>query len=160
MQKIFILVLVLIIAGCATSPIEKTGVSIKGTWSDSFERKWVFYEGDFEIINDENIFRKGTYTINDHRTITTQIELAFIAGDDYVFELPTGMYSRDKLQEVVVKGLVDYDIYDDLTIEEIQEVFESEFGRIFAVTINYYSVRDDTLLLDWYDWPVLLTRNN
>ncbi|MDR0442195.1 MAG: hypothetical protein LBH44_02170 [Treponema sp.] len=156
MLKFFPLAFFLILTACVTSPIDKTGVSIEGTWIDSYGCEWVFAEGVFKIFDGEAAIMGGTYTTNG-RTITTQFEFKFI---DFL-NIPAGIYSRDQLQEAAAKALSIDDIWLKYatpiysTMEEVQEFFKERFDKDFAITTNYYSIRGDTLFLDWYDWPLL-----
>ena len=149
-------VIILSFTSYATEGTDNPVLTLEGSWvTDDEMIEFIFNNGTFEILEDGVKFLSGTYT-EDGRRIITQVEYAFFSDDFAFFELTSGLYTREQLHTAIEPQLVN----NHLTQEEFQSFFEEDIGRIFEVTTNFFSVRGNTLLLDWYNWPVLLDRKN
>ena len=151
----FVFGLFLIITSCATARTDDAVFTLEGTWATADGMiEFIFDNGTFEILDDGVKFLLGTYT-KDGRRIITQVEYAFFSGTFALFELTPRLYSREQLRTALEPQLV-----NRITQEQFQSFFEEDIGSIFETAINFFSVRGNTLLLDWYDWPILLYRKN
>ena len=150
----FFTIIIFSFIACASTPIEDATIqSIEGIWISPEGLEYVFSNGSFKLAFEDQIFQTGTYFING-RQIITQINYSFGAGEFAYFTLEPDLYSREILYAVLKEQLVD----DYLSIEQFNDAFERDFGRTYDETVNFFSVRGDTLLLDWYNWPILLTK--
>jgi len=151
----FLAMVMLSIVGCTTPPVSNEIPTLEGIWITSDGLEFIFTNNTFEILFSGSILHRGTYSING-RIITTRVEYAFFSDDFAFFELAEGLYSKEQLRAAIEYQLVD----EHLTTEQFQEFFERDMAGIFSETINFFSIRGNTLLLDWYDWPILLDRKN
>lgn len=153
----FVFGLFLIITSCATARTDDAVFTLEGTWATADGMiEFIFDNGTFEILEEGVKFLVGAYT-EDGRRIITQVEYVLCSDNVAFLDLTPGLYSREQLRTAIEHQLVN----NHITQEQSQSFFERGIGSIFETTvINFFSVRGNTLLLDWYDWPVLLDRKN
>ena len=156
-KKLFMAGLIILTFTIYAAADDNPVLTLEGTWvTDDGMIEFIFDNGTFEILEEGVKFLVGAYT-EDGRRIITQVEYVLCSDNVAFLDLTPGLYSREQLRTAIEHQLVN----NHITQEQSQSFFERGIGSIFETTvINFFSVRGNTLLLDWYDWPVLLDRKN